>query len=223
MKRSAAILVLLCCAAPAVGETQPTIIEAPGEGTIEYTVVNPDPSTVGDIVAFAIEVDPNALGGFDYWPDTSGDAAPWRAQRLNPPRWYELMEQEASWPYTIYPLTWQQFCGGIDYPFQSQTAVGFFLPYQQSEGDEYEFENPADAVSPGETLGGFRVEAGPMSEFRIAYLGDASEPFGEDGLSTLGGQAVPEPSTMTLAAVGLASGLLLRRRRRAWCRDGACG
>lgn len=213
---SVIIVMVLVVSPPLVlAELDPLVTEEPvtisNQPWLEYTVTNPNPSTIGDIVAFVIEVDPleHPFGGTKA---TNG----WIDQPLYqdfPAHWDSLMFVGDSWPLVTFPLTWREFFGGIDYPFGSSAAAGFFLEYSEISPNTFAFDNPSLAISPGETLDQFfSLLVEPSSTYLSAYLDDASsDTFDNTGLSYFQGEAIPEPSTIALLGLG---GLALIRRRQ---------
>ncbi|MDY7009600.1 MAG: PEP-CTERM sorting domain-containing protein [Planctomycetota bacterium] len=183
----------------------PTVIEDFNNPyQIEYTVINPPASSVGDIVGFVIEVE--APGFSPFYCDTANN---WECQALTSTDWNSVMEAD-NYPYNTYALTWSQFFGDIDYPFATdQPAAGYFMAY--SETGSYAFDSPDLAVSPGESLDQFFVDAMPMSTFVLAHTPDANATFNSGDFSTFEGEAIPEPATLSLITAG---GLALLTRKR---------
>ena len=185
----------------------PTVIEEfNGQYQIEYTVINPSISSVGDIAGFVIEVE---APGFDpFYCDTANQ---WKFQALDDAAtdWDSAMVHE-GYPSSTFPLTWRQFFGDIAYPFAAdQPAAGYFMAY--SETESYTFDTPGLAISPGESLDQFFVDAMPMSTFVLAHTSDASGSFNSGDFSTFEGEAIPEPITLCLLAAG---GLVMLTRKR---------
>lgn len=172
---------------------------------LEYTVINPNPSTVGDIVGFLIEVHPDQppfegfflTGSPDGWADKSFITD-------STSEWEQLMFQ-SNWPNgnIFFPLTWREFFGGIDYPFGDAPAAGFFLPFTETNPGIMAFNDPTLAISPGEQLGDFRASVPMGSPYVLAYINDAeNDTFDDTGLANLQGEAVPEPGTLLLLGLG---------------------
>jgi len=197
------------------GEEDPIVIEDfDGLWTLEYTIINPDGSTVDDIVGFVIEVDPADFPQFDFfWTDTANQ---WEHQAIDDPvnEWDAAMASD-GFPYETYPLTWKEFFGGMDYPFGDVPAAAYWVPYSQTSGGVYEFDDGSLAVSQGESLDQFfAYTSGPMSTYHLAYIGSAeSDTFDDDGLDTIEGEAIPEPATLGLLMVGSLVALAKRRTR----------
>ncbi len=183
---------------------------------LEYTVVNPSDSGVGDIVGLAVSLGDN---GGDMFAVTENG---WAAQNLfGPSDWDEDMFVEEPEGVIIGELpTWREFFGGIDYPFGFDEAVGFFVPFSDIGDGFFLFDDASPAVSQDESLGDFfaRNIEFPASEFALAHTSDASNSFEPGDFSTTQGetQIVPEPSTVTLATIGMALAIVagVRRRRR---------
>jgi len=212
MKSLLAALAIVAMSSPILAQSDPIVIETPERYRVNYEIRNPNPSTIDHIVGMVIEVDTNQLPG--YWPGTSGTGAAWQSQRVHSGNWGSAMEQEGNSPYDVFPLTWQEFYGGIAYPFAAQQdAVGYFARYNQSATDTFELDTPGDAISPGQSLAGLYVDAQPMSTYRLAYMSNPSGTFSSNGLPSIEGEAIPEPATLALLALG-GTGLLARRRRK---------
>ncbi len=198
---------------PALAESVPTVFEDydPEGPRVEYTVTNPSPSTVGDIVAFVIDFSPDDFP-YGHWADTANQ---WKFQDLAPGDWTSAMVHYGT-PSRTFSLTWQEFFGGISYPFGLLQATGYFGGYSEVSPGVYQFDSPSLAISPGESLGQFVVEGRALSTFYLAHLADASvDTFDANDLSSFSGEAVPEPSAFVLLGMG-ALGLLAwawRRRR----------
>jgi hypothetical protein len=195
----------------AVAESAPTVFEDydPEGPRVEYTVTNPSPSTVGDIVAFVIDLNPSELP-YGHWADTANQ---WNFQDLAADDWTSDMTHY-GYPSASFPLTWQAFFGGIDYPFGTSPAAGYFVGYSEVSPGLYQFDSPSLAISPGESLGQFVVEGRALSTFYLAYIGDAAnDTFDSNGLPYVSGEAVPEPCTLILLGMA-ALGLLAYARRR---------
>lgn len=192
-----------CSLALAIGpESDPTVVEdylpeEQGGPAVDYLVSNPDPSTAGDIVGFVIDFDP---ADFPYgaWADTSNG---WKFQDLAPSDWTSAMSHY-GFPSASFPLTWQEFYGGIAYPYGTARSTGYFVAYSEIEGEAgvYSFDSPALAISPGESLGGFTVEGQALSTFYLAYIDDAgTDTFDDGGLPYVTGQTggTGEPQVWT--------------------------
>lgn len=189
----------------AIAIEDPTVLEEfDGSYKIEYTVTNPIVSSVGDIVGFVIEVD---APGFDpFYCDTANG---WECQALTSGDWDSVMESE-SYPYDTFALTWSQFFGDIAYPFASdQPAAGYFMAYSE---DPFYFDDPDLAVSPGESLDQFFVDAMPMSTFVLSHVGDAYDVFVSGGMDTFEDEAIPEPASAIVLLLG--SLAMFRKRKR---------
>ena len=202
---------VLALSDPFVTEQPVTISDQP---YLEYTITNPNPSTISDIVAFVIEVEPqqHPFGGTkatNGWIDQ-----PFYSFEPAGDVWDSLMFDGDSWPKITYSLTWREFFGGIDYPFGSSAAAGFFVEYIEILPNTFAFGNPSLAISPGESLDQFfSLLLEPGSTYLLAHLGDAAtDTFDNTGLSYFQGEAVPEPATVFLLAFG--SVALLRRKPR---------
>jgi hypothetical protein len=189
----------------------PTVIEDydPSGPWLEYTVINPDPGMVSDIVAMVIEYDP---GDFPYgsWLDTANN---WDFQKLDSDAWTSNMAHE-GYPSATFPLSWQEFYGGMDYPFGAGPAAGYFVAYEEVSPSVYQFKVPSLAISPGETLGQFFVDGRALSTYYLADVCDATGAFSVCDLTYTEGEAVPEPSTLVLCGIGAAALLVCVRRRR---------
>ena len=206
-------VLLLGMAAGPVGAI--TILEPPivteqltgGGWKLEYTIENPTDSTADDIVGFIIDV--SAFNPF--WTDT---ANLWKHQSLTASDWSSNMAHEGS-PSGSYGLTWQQFFGGMAYPYGATPAAGYFVAYSSAGAGSYQFDTPSLAVSPGETLDQYFANGQALSTFYLAYTGDAStDTFDSSGLPWVTGEAVPEPCSAALLSAGLAAVLWMRKRRR---------
>jgi len=191
----------------------PYVIEEFAFERLEYEIVNPALSTVGDIVALVIDIDPEQFSSFDSpWVQTRNQ---WKGQILNPTAWGQAMFTQVGFSQT-FDLTWQQFFGGMAYPYAAnQPAAGYWMAYSEVQGQPgtYSFDSPGLAVSPGESLDEFYVYGSqPCSTFCLAHLDDAAaDTFDDNGLPSVSGEAIPEPAT--LALVGLGALALVRRRR----------
>jgi len=210
------LLATLALAAP-VGATliaeDPYVIEWVGFERLEYEIVNPAVSTVGDVVALVIDIDPTKFSWFDApWVDTNNG---WEYDIFLDPatQWDSAMTGLMGWGRE-FDLTWRQFFGGMDYPYPAnQPAAGYWIAYSAAGGGGYEFDSPELAVSPGERLDGFYAYGSmPCSTFYLAHIGDAgTDTFDENGLPCVSGEAIPEPATLALLALGALA--LVRRRR----------
>ncbi len=208
------VALTMATAADAAGMAEnPYVIEAFAFERLEYEIVNPPVSTVGDIVALVIDIDADQFSWFDGpWVDTNNS---WKGQILNPTAWGQAMFTEVGLSQT-FDLTWQQFLGGMAYPYDAnQPAAGYWVGYSEVGGQPgtYAFDSPGLAVSPGERLDEFYAYGSmPCSTFYLAHIDDAgADTFDENGLPSVSGEAIPEPAT--LALVGLGALALVRRRR----------
>ncbi|MHC4178417.1 MAG: PEP-CTERM sorting domain-containing protein [Planctomycetota bacterium] len=207
-------LAFLIVAPSAVAESVPSVIEQfdPDLQRLEYTVINPSDSTVDDIVGLVIEIENSVT-----YLSTDND---WQYQPLTATKWgQEMYEQDT--PHIEYPLKWSEFFG-MSYPFGDAPAAGFYLTYSEvtpaTEPPTYAFDSPGLAVSRGESLDGYFAHFEmPTSTYYLAHIGDAAnDTFGSGGLSTISGEAIPEPSTFLLVST---AGICLfafawRRQRR---------
>ena len=198
------------------GEEDPTVIEDfDGLWSLEYIIINPEGSTVDDIVGFVIEVDPADFTYFDYfWTDTANG---WEHQAIDDPgnEWDAVMASD-GYPYWTYPLTWKQFFGGMDYPFdEGVPAAAYWVPYSQTSPGVYEFDDGSLSIAKGELLDQFfAATSGPLSTYYLAYIGDAeSDTFDDNGLNSIEGEAIPEPATVGLLVVGSLAALAKRGKR----------
>ncbi len=182
-----------------------------GDTHLDYTVINPADSSIGDIVGFVIEVNYN-------WYLEASTTNGWMAQGVtNSPL------SAATWDLNMSgnseALTWRQFFGGIDYPFGDVNGVGYYVNYSEVTPDTFKFnwsypEAPYHLpILPGETLGGFHVDVDlTYSQYLLAYIDDAeNETFDDSGLSSFAGETIPEPATIAMLGLG---GLLLGRSRK---------
>jgi len=208
-------LVGLCPVSYGADEDPIVIEDFDGFWALEYTVINPEGSTVNDIVGFVIEVGPEYFPEFGYfWTDTANQ---WEHQAIDDPdnEWDAAMSGD-GYPYWTYPLTWKEFFGGLDYPFdEGVPAAAYWVPYSETSPGVYEFDDGSLAVSAGEWLGQFfAYTGGPMSTYHLACIGDAeSDTFDEAGLNSIEGEAIPEPATLGLLAIGSLAALAKRRKR----------
>ena len=204
------LIALTLFAAPSVSPaivvaTDPVVIEEFNNPyQIEYTVINPEISNVYDIVGFVIELDA-------FTPFFCDTANQWNFQAINDATDWDASMEHEGYPPATFPLTWKQFFGGIDYPFEvDQPAAAYFVAY--SETGSYTFDDPSLAISPGESLDQFIANAQPMSTFVLAHIGDANNSFNADELPTFEGEAIPEPASASLLLLGAVA--MLRRRKK---------
>ena len=180
-----------------------------GQDQLEYTIANP-PLALGDVVGLAVSLGNNPTFEADA---TNG----WAYQTLFDSSDWDSLMSSAGIGLTFFPLTWRAFFGGIDYPFGTEPAAGFFVPYtEQISGSLFDFDTPSLAVSPGETLNQFfaRDITLPASNF-VTAMGDATSSFDSSGFGTFSGVTVPEPSTFCLGLLMVGAwGFLLFRQRR---------
>jgi len=191
---------VVCSLAFAVGPSDPTVLEdylpeAEGGPRVDYTVTNPDPGTAADIVGFVIDFDP---ADFPYgtYGDTSNG---WKYQDLDSSDWTQDMTHDGGFGGT-FPLTWQEFYGGISYPYGTAASTGYFMAYSESPPGTYSFDTPSEAISPGESLGGFTVEGFALSTYYLAHIEDAvNDTFDINGLPYLSGEtgAPDQPQVWT--------------------------
>jgi hypothetical protein len=192
-----AILCLLPAPALAIPLSPVTIIESyyPEISTLEYTVHHAAFSPLAGIVSFAITTDPEAAN-VDIFLAMADNG--WAAQTLSPSGWTDPMQDDAVFEGT-YPLTWAEFYG-VAWPFGDiTTAAGYFVPYSDIGDGFYIFDNPALAITPGETLGGFEAVGVLIASDFIGGGIDPEESFAPGQLSAFEGASVPEPSTLALA------------------------
>jgi len=212
------IITTLLLSSLALAVSDPTVIEESqwGGTLINYTVVNPADSRIGDIVGFVVEVD------YDYYlyADTTNG---WLAQGitgapLNATTWESTMASNNT--SVIYELTWRQFYGNIDYPFGSVDGVGYFVSYDDIATDTFQFDWSSSSepyhlpILAGETLGGFNAYVdGTASQYLLAYVDNSiNDTFGINDLHSFQGDTIPEPATLSLLGLG---GLAILRKRRA--------
>ena len=210
-----AIIVMVLTVSPTVvlAQLDPTVIEEYNEDEyrLEYTVVNPSDSSVDDIVGFVIEVD------FDYYLSIVNENG-WQSTSFG--RWETPADKWDSLMLGGNSLTWRQFFGGMDYPFGDSPAAAYFVAYQETFPNTFEFDWSFGAppyhlpILPGEKLNNFYAYVdGPASQYILAHIGDAeNDTFDNTGLPSFQGEAIPEPATVLLFGLG---GLGLIRRRRA--------
>lgn len=197
--------------------SDPIVIEEVDEyySQVDYTVINPADSSIGDIVGFVIEVD------YSYYLEaytTNG----WMAQGLtatplSATTWNLNMSANGS---GASALTWRQFFGGIDYPFGDVKGVGYFVNYNEVAPNTFKFdwsfsETPYHLpILAGETLDGFYAYVDvPCSQYLLAYIDDAGNAtFGNSGLPSFRGEAVPEPASAAILILGAT--LIASKRRR---------
>ncbi len=213
-----AVLTLLLFSSVFAASDPIVIEEFEDVGFSHYTVVNPAESSIGDIVGFIVEV--NYQYGLLAYTDNG-----WMAQGmtdfmeepLNPTTWDSKMK--VNYSSVSFELTWRQFFGGTDYPFGDVKAIGYYVSYSEISPDTFKFDwSSSDApyhlpILAGETLGGFSANVdGPCSQYLLAYMDDAENgTFSDSGLSSFGGETVPEPATVVLLGFGALT--LLRKHR----------
>lgn len=189
----------------------PTVSEAILPSALEFTLNNPNPSTVGRAFGMALGIEDQQLtadttNGWDY------------ATLFFSSEWTQLMQSGTS--ATVFDLTWQEFFGGLtfsqvfpDFQAESDVVLGFFVDYTATAGQN---TSPANIpnfgldddllVDPAASLAGFFGLSDFAPEF--ATLGAVVGTGGTALIST----SIPEPETLALLGLGLA-GLGLARRR----------